>query len=228
MHQVSFLRHAAFVGPEDFMDPITIVGCGAVGSYIAYFLAKMGCQKFVLFDKDYIEPHNLPNQAFDPEHIGQKKVDALKKVLQKFNPQIEITTYDRFFSEKDGELVEGPLVLATDTMKSRQEIYNAFYMNTSIDHVFEVRLGFGYGELNIVDTTDPQSCESWKSSLRDDSEIPDGPCNLRICTTLVAIIAAQAAHMICAKYAAERKGIDWDIKSKHMFEHKPWLNIHSF
>jgi hypothetical protein len=226
--RVSFLRHAAFVSSEDFVDEVTIVGCGAVGSHIALFLAKMGCQKFKLYDADIVESHNLPNQTYTVEHIDMPKVEALKKVLEEFNSDIKITCHNKFFTSEDKNTVVGPLILATDTMKSRQEIYDIFYLNTDIDYVFEVRLGFDYGELNIINNINPVECENWKKTLKDDSEIPDGPCNLRICTTLVAMVSAQAVHMISSMYAARRKSEQWTYKKKTIFALEPNLSVHTF
>ena len=65
MSQVSFLRHAGWVGPEDLTTPLVIIGCGAVGSHVALCAAKMGFSNFILFDADVVEAHNLPNQTYE-------------------------------------------------------------------------------------------------------------------------------------------------------------------
>lgn len=228
MNKVSFLRHAGWVGPEDLNETLTIIGCGAVGSNLALIAAKMGFHNFSLWDADIVEPHNLPNQAYDVEHIGMKKVAALEAVLKRFNPSVSVKTHDRHFTSADKDEVVGPMVIATDTMSSRRDFYDAFYLNAQIDHVYEIRLGFDYGELNVVDTADPQECDSWLRSLRDDSEVPDGPCNLRICTTLVLLVSSYAVHTLCARYAAERAGEEWSRNIKTMFNLTPTLDLYRF
>jgi hypothetical protein len=224
---VSFLRHAGWVSPEFLTDPVTIVGCGAVGSNIALTAAKMGFTRFQLFDNDDVEPHNLPNQAYDVEHIGMPKVEALSGVLRRFNPEVEVVLHNRFFTKEDASLLSGPLVIATDTMKSRKEIYEAFNNNVFVEHVFEVRLGFDYGELNIVDPLNSKQCQSWYNTLRDDKDIPEGPCNLKIITTLVGLVSNYAVHSMCAKYAARSKDQTWEYNSKTMFELAPILKVYS-
>ena len=111
---VSFLRHAGWVDQSSFKDTIHIVGCGAVGSNLALILAKMGVTNFCLWDLDRVEPHNLPNQAYLPQHIGHKKTEALASVLKEFNPEIEITIHDEFFTEETTTDIEGVLVIAPD------------------------------------------------------------------------------------------------------------------
>lgn len=225
MTRPSFLRHSGWVTPQDFTAPVNIIGCGAVGSNFALTAAKMGVHKFRLWDLDIVESHNLPNQAYLPEHIGRKKAEALAEILKQFNPAIECEVHVEFFTSEHKESIDGPLVLATDTMKSRQEIYNVFAMNYKIEHVFEIRLGFDYGELNIVDNMNLEACESWNALLVDDSEIPEGPCNQRICTTLVNLVSSAGVHMLCAKYVAERTGEEWQYKNKTIFSLQPQLAV---
>jgi len=98
---VSFLRHSGWVGPEDFTEPLNIIGTGAVGSHVAVLAARMGFHKFRLWDHDLVEPHNLANQVFDHNHIGMPKVEAVKDVLTRFNPAIMVETHQKFFESND-------------------------------------------------------------------------------------------------------------------------------
>lgn len=221
---VSFLRHSGWVGPEDLTETLNIVGCGAVGSHIALLAARMGFQRFNLWDADMVEPHNLANQTYDKEHIRMAKVDALASVLKRFNSQVRVETHNEFFTA-DSEPIDGPLVLATDSMSSRSEIHDVFFMNTDIDHVYEVRLGFDYGELHVVDNINPLACSKWKNTLCRDDEVEEGPCNRRICTTLVSLVSSYAVHNLCARYAAKKQDIDWQYNAKTMFYMSPVLMI---
>ena len=225
MSEVSFLRHAGWVGPEDLVDPIIIVGCGAVGSNLALTAAKMGFHNFVLWDADLVESHNLPNQAYDLVHVGMKKVDALEDVLHRFNPRINITKNTDFLTKENSQGLNGIMVIATDTMKSRYEFHDIIKFNPDIIGVFECRLGFDYGEVNYVDPLNSKSCKNFYSGLRPDSDIPEGPCNLRICTTLVQLVSSYAVHSMCAKYAAKRNNSSWDVQPKTIFNLSPILNV---
>lgn len=225
---VSFLRHAGWVGPEDFTEPLTIIGCGAVGSHIALLAAKMGFHKFQLWDGDQVESHNLANQAFDVEHIGANKVDALESVLKRFNPAVRVEKHPYYFESEDHkDLLAGPLVIATDTMHARYDIYKAFKLNPKVLGVFEVRLAFDFGEVHVVNNLDLTACKKWHATLQDDSEIPDGPCNLRICTTLVQLASSLAVHNICSRYAALRQQVQWNYETRVLLSLKDLLRIQS-
>lgn len=217
-HSVSFLRHSGWVGPEDLTDTINIIGCGAVGSNIALLAAKMGFHNFKLWDSDYVEPHNLANQAFDVQHVGKKKVDALAQVLKRFNPAVKVETVDRFFTtEEDKETLTGPVVVAVDSMSARDDIFEALNLNLQVTVAIDTRLGFDYGECFVINPTDIVELLNWKQTIISDDAVEEGPCNLRICTTLVYEVSAYAVHMICSRYAALRQDLSWEYDPKAMF-----------
>lgn len=222
MSEISFMRHAGWFGPED-AKTLNIIGVGATGSYIGLVAAKMGFHNFRVWDGDIVETHNLPNQIYDVCHVGKPKVDAFEDVLRRFNPQVKIEKHNKYFvAEEDKDNLDGPLVLTVDTMSARKDIYSAFNLNWRVTNVYETRLGFDYGELNIVDPLNTKQTDQWVSSLRNDNEIPDGPCNLRICTTLVTLIASYTVHCICNNLSREPK----PLKKKTMFSLKPTLETY--
>lgn len=228
MTEVSFLRHAGFFSPED-AETLNIIGVGATGSNIGLIAAKMGFHSFKVWDADIVESHNLPNQIYDVEHVGMRKVDAFKSVLQRFNPNIKVETHPYFFEASHKLLLDdGPLVLTVDTMSARKDIHSAFHMNYLVNKVYETRLGFDYGELNIVDNMNVVQSTNWVNCLRSDSELSEGPCNLRICTTLVGLVASYTVHTICASLSSKRSNVDCSgIKPKTVFNFAPQISTYS-
>jgi len=202
----SFLRHSGSVGPSDLQETVNIIGCGAVGSHVALQAARMGWTKFRVWDADTVEDFNLPNQAYMPRHIGMYKVDALEELLQEFNPAVRVEKFKMFFtSEEHKTLLSGPLIIATDSIKSRRDIGDAFAFNSSVTDVIEARLGFDYAEIHHVDPTDFDSVKAFRNTLlTNDEDIPDGPCNLRICPTLVGAVANCMVGYLCLPYASQR------------------------
>lgn len=226
MKAPNFLRHSAWIATADFIDTFHIIGCGAVGSNLALMLAKMGAVDFVLWDSDEVEAHNLPNQAYMPQHIDMKKVDALEAVLKEFNPAIQVTKMDTFFTEEHKDSIQGTVVIATDSMKSRKTIGEVFTLNHRISHVFEIRLGFDAGEFNVIDNMSINDCNRWKAGLMDDKDVPEGPCNRRICTTLVNLVSSYAVHTICAKYAAQSTNDIWEYDRTTKIFLLPTLSVY--
>jgi len=217
---VSYLRHNRWFGPEDATDTsLNIIGVGATGSWIGLLAARMGFLSFKVWDGDVVEDHNLPNQIYTEEHVGQKKVDAFRQVLTHFNSEIEVETYDKYFlSNEDKEELSGPLILTVDTMSARKDIAEAFGLNYKVRGVYETRLGFDFGELNIVDNMNTLSVENWLDTLRSDEEVEEGPCNLRICPDLVLIIASDLVHKLCGTLSSERReDKEWKLAPKYVY-----------
>lgn len=62
--------------------PMTIVGCGRIGSLVATALGRLGVQRIVLIDPDRVERHNLGEMdGVTERHVGQFKVMALAEYL---------------------------------------------------------------------------------------------------------------------------------------------------
>jgi len=207
--RVSFLRHAAWFSPEFVRKPLNVIGCGAMGSHIALSAAKMGVHNFHLWDMDHVEAHNLPNQAFDLQHIGKLKVEALAEVLTRFNPAIKVTVHPTPFAAADAALLDGPVILAVDSNKVRRLVVDETLLNPKVDKIFETRLGFDYGEVNVLDNMSPTQVKRFNEALLDDDKVPEGPCNLRICTTLVGMVSSWAVHTLCDYYATLARQEQW-------------------
>ncbi len=63
-----------------------IFGCGAIGSHIAFQLARSGCNNLYLCDNDIVEPGNICRHIIDFESIGKSKAEELCNKLKKINP----------------------------------------------------------------------------------------------------------------------------------------------
>lgn len=217
-HRVDYRRHNGFVAPDDLIDTLNIIGVGATGSNVALAAARMGFTDFRIWDHDVVEPHNLPNQAYDLHHIGLPKVEALTEVLKRFNPEITVEANQCYFtSEEHGADLQGPLVLTVDTMKAREEITNCFDGNILVDTVIESRLGFDHGTVHILDCTNVDDLTNWRNTLQNDEDIPEGPCGLRICTTMVGVVSNFMVQQLCKKYSAYRTNTDWKPHKKTVF-----------
>lgn len=71
---------------------VAIAGLGGLGSNVAYALARIGVGHLHLIDFDVVDITNLNRQQYFMEHIGMYKTDALKSLLLKINPYLDIYT----------------------------------------------------------------------------------------------------------------------------------------
>lgn len=64
------------------VDPITILGCGSVGSKIAMHLARSGVQIDLLSDHAMFRPHNMTRHALVRDPMAYSKATELQKELR--------------------------------------------------------------------------------------------------------------------------------------------------
>ena len=128
----------------EYFDPVNvkgkchIIGCGSVGSTVAALLARLGVTKFVLYDFDRVEAHNLANQMFIHKDIKTEKVDAVKRIITEINPDAEPTIEICREGYNDQKL-NGYVFLCVDNIDLRREICQKHRMNRMIKAVFDFR-----------------------------------------------------------------------------------------
>lgn len=123
-----------FFQPDD--STVNIVGCGPVGSALAEGLVRCGVRNVVLWDFDFVEPHNIVNQMFRQHDIGKLKVDALRDMLLEINPEINVKLKPDGWK---GEMLSGYVFLAVDNIELRREIVEKIYNNIYVKAVFDFR-----------------------------------------------------------------------------------------
>lgn len=67
-----------------------IAGAGGLGSNAALMLARCGIGAFLVIDCDVVDESNLNRQQYWPEHVGLPKVVALREMLLRLNPELDI------------------------------------------------------------------------------------------------------------------------------------------
>ena len=98
-----------------------IVGCGAIGSSVATQLARLGGNKFYLYDFDKVGIENIGVSQYIDEDIGKNKVTALREHLWQIDRSISsgitIGKFEHYRGNKDDILI-----LGLDSMSARMEI----------------------------------------------------------------------------------------------------------
>lgn len=131
-------KHREFFNPDEFNDDIHIIGCGAVGSTIAEQLARLGIKKIHLYDFDTVSTHNITNQMFFEQQIGQTKVEALTGLLKLINSDIVVIRHSEGW--KPGIPLAGYVFLAVDNIDTRNEIVKDNLYNPNIKAMFDTRM----------------------------------------------------------------------------------------
>lgn len=72
---------------------VALWGCGALGANVAILLARAGVGKLVLRDNGFVTPGVLVRQPFEDLHIGRAKADALREILLRIDPNLQVEAY---------------------------------------------------------------------------------------------------------------------------------------
>lgn len=69
---------------------VLVVGAGSIGGAAAHALATYGVGRLILLDPDRLLGHNLIRHLGDARHVGQRKVDVLKRQLSDLRPDTTV------------------------------------------------------------------------------------------------------------------------------------------
>lgn len=153
---------------------VTVIGCGAVGSKAINELARLGVQKFHLYDFDKVEEKNLGNQAFARGDIGEFKVDACMRMIRDINQCSEVVKYPRKFTRTD-EITTKYVVISVDSMAARADIYGSITDASAIagSTVIGIDTRISTFEVSVYsfNTDKPDTLKEYERSLYPDSAV---------------------------------------------------------
>jgi len=185
--RVSFWRQLDFVSLEDLEDvKVTIIGCGGIGSFVAFALAKLGVKRFELYDGDKIESHNLPNQCFFPTQVGDNKANALALIVEEFG-EAECVRHDKMW---EGEDLDEIVISAVDDMKVRKQIWEACKLKPSVSLFVDGRIGGEDVKVISVKPTDIDDIKRYEATLFENKDAEELPCTARAIIDVAFLVTA--------------------------------------
>lgn len=196
-------RQLGIIPQEKLSYRVVIIGVGAVGSFTALSLAKMGMHNMTIVDPDKIDTHNIPNQFYRKKDVGKYKVEALKEILHEFTDTVPEIGYElQRISPPSGIVIS-----AVDSMKSRQEIWHHIEHNLSVTNYIDSRMG---AEIASVYITRPYD-QGYESNLWDDSKAVQEPCTARAIIYTSCGLASFICSIVKSILMGKKLGKCWNI-----------------
>ena len=152
-----------FFDPSKVKGKCHIIGCGSIGGNVAELLARYGVTDMVLWDFDEVEPHNIANQIYTEEDIGQPKTVALIRILNKINPALKKSV--KWRAKYEGQPLEGFVFMCVDSVEVRNQIIDGNWYNPAVEAVFDFRTTLLEGQCYFADWTNKKQKDSLKESL---------------------------------------------------------------
>ena len=176
---------------------VLIIGMGGLGSPIAMYLAAAGIGHLVLVDDDVVELSNLQRQiAHTTEDIGIAKVESAKQTIQKLNPEIQVSCFNKRLNEKElaNEVNLADVVIdGTDNFSSRFALNEQCVKNnTPLISGAAIRME---GQVSVFNKTNASPC--YRCLYKDEGELDTSCSNNGVLSPVVGIIGSiQASECI--------------------------------
>lgn len=197
MAEIKYTRQNGIINIKAYRDnKIAIIGCGAIGSFTAISLAKMGLTNFFLVDFDIVEEHNIPNQFFGVSDIGKNKVDSTIKYMREFNPECNIHTHIGKFTSKLGFDKSKIVISCVDNMETRRLIFNTAQKDKNVQLLIDGRMNGLQAQIYAIDMTNGQEIGLYQNTLFGDNEAVQGRCTERSILFTVLGIASFICNQI--------------------------------
>lgn len=189
------LSHQAKLFNPKFARKVVLFGAGSVGSYVAFFLAKMGVTEIEVWDGDDVASHNIPMSLYRPKDVGRYKVDALREIILEFTG-VTITAKQAMYEGKE-PLKNVSVISCVDTMKARSLIWSKVRMNPSVDIFLDTRIGEAYQEVFAISPCSTTDIKRYRALLFDDKEAVRRFCG----SHGVVFVSTKAAQGVTANIA---------------------------
>jgi hypothetical protein len=202
--------------PESTLgESITIIGAGAVGSWTAKALARMGMSNIVIYDHDKVDEVNMNSQGYKVADIGQMKVNALFDSIKE-ETGIEIHIEPKRY---EGGTFPGIVISAVDNMSTRALIWQWHKDSPATLAVIDPRMGAENASLFVAKPGD----ENYPKSLFKDSEGMHEPCTAKatIYTAyLLSGLIVKAVKDLITKKDQYLSAVNWDIGANDVMMHQ--------
>lgn len=199
--EVDWSDQTGWFDPTKIDTPVTIIGCGGIGSNVAFELITMGFKRFVLYDDDVVEVRNLASQkAYRHRDLFRPKVEALADVLFEYGAE-EVLIRRRRFTVDDE--ISGSIVIgAVDSMASRKAIWEVVKSSPEVELYLDGRLDSEVAQICAVDPLDADWYESrWLFS--DEEASQTGNCTMRVIVFPATLMAGMMCRHLSRWYRGE-------------------------
>jgi len=209
MQEQFLIRQADLISSDVLKAKINIIGAGAIGSFTALTLAKMGFTNITVWDDDEVSPENMNCQFFRTNDIDKPKTQALEEVIYEFTGTVISTNNVRV--DRSVMLRGDITICAVDCMDSRNIILEQCCSKFLID----ARMGAEYIMMYSVCMNSVEDIENYKKSLYSNAEAVQERCTAKstmYTVNLIAGLIGKTVKDIMTDSPKTITGLDWSVK----------------
>jgi len=185
-------RQWDLIPKEVYGATITIIGAGAVGSWTALALAKMGFTNLSVWDNDDVSVENMNNQFYPISAIGRKKVVALQEMVEHFTGAKISVNPERYGNQ---ELSTDLVISAVDSMEVRKTIFNR--LGYSVKWFIDPRMGAENILVYTFKPRDPSYLDSWYSDNDSVHERCTAKSTIYCANVISGLVCKVVKNLVC-------------------------------
>lgn len=177
--------------------PVHLIGAGGINNCVGPLLCKMGIKEIHIWDDDVLETRNLPTEvAYSYNALGNPKVSAMAETIYFLDSKQGIFQHQERVTQDT--ILTGIIICGVDSMKSRQEIWQA--VKASFLDIPLFIDGRSSGEETAIFAFSPSDFESVEKYedgwLYDDEEAMAEECGARNIGYISMYMAAEFGNII--------------------------------
>ena len=181
LQHVRFLRNSTLIN-QSYLDELTIIGAGGVGSALVMNAAIMGFKRIHIWDFDTLENHNLSTTTYPEECLGLPKVIAAQKQAVFYNNKVKVYAHNEEWIQ--GKYLSPNVMMAPDNMEVRYAVYLDWYHNNK-GMLVDMRMGALTMEVISVTPQHNNYVDTWRPS----AAIQDEECTAKHTIFTAAVIS---------------------------------------
>ena len=106
------------------MQKIIVGGCGGIGSWLAFQVARLSPETIVIYDDDVVELGNLSGQLFSREDVNRNKVHAVSNLIGRYNERSRVCAIPARFTTgtESGDI----MMCGFDNMEAREIFFESW------------------------------------------------------------------------------------------------------
>ena len=170
--EAALTRQLDFIPMDSLSAQINIIGAGAIGSWVALSLAKMGFVDITVWDMDEISIENMNCQFYPISHVGKLKVDVLKEMVAAFTG-VKIQTANKY----EGQPLSGIVISSLDNMATRKLVFDSRVSTT--EWIIDPRMSLEAASLATCNCQDSASVARYSKTLYSDEAAVQERCTAK-------------------------------------------------
>jgi len=218
--EMDLTRQAELFPTVERLKKHLVVGCGTTGTWVAFSLLSMGCERVVVMDDDFVEGHNLVAQLHlplpreDGEVVQVRKVDSFRRLMKRLGRPEAATIAGR---ATGNNLPECDVVwLCIDNVEGRKQVGAAVLEKGK--ELIDLRMGVETGTViyySAAETSGEIDVRPLKEEyLRSlEGEFKEEGCGPRaLLPNALTLVGWAMMHWLATKRGAVEMGRRWRIE----------------